>query len=80
MDLSPWRQPLADPLLVKSAGLGEPTSRGREPMVGGGWGGGTHPGFGYPLQNGQRELWLSVLSSLEKEGLSLTQVLSEEGL
>ena len=29
-------------------------------------GGGTHPGFGYPLQNGPRELWLSTQSKLEK--------------
>ena len=41
-------------------------------------GGGTHPGFGYPLQNGPQELWLSTQSRLEKE-LSLTQVLSEGG-
>ena len=43
-------------------------------------GGGTHPGFGYPLQNGPRELWLSTRSRLEKGGLSLTQVLSAGGL
>ena len=41
--------------------------------------GGTHPGFGYPLQNGPRELWLSTQSRLEKGGLSLTQVLWEAG-
>ena len=43
----------------------------------GGGGGGTHPGFWYPLQNRPRELWLSTRSKLEKGGLSLTQVLSE---
>ena len=32
-------------------------------------GGGTHPGFGYPLQNGSQELWLSTRSRLEKGGL-----------
>ena len=45
-----------------------------------GGGGGTHPGFGYPLQNGPQELWLSMQSMLEKGGLSLTLVLSEWGL
>ena len=33
-------------------------------------GGGTHPGFGYPLQNRPRELWLSMRSRLEKSRLS----------
>ena len=33
---------------------------------------GTHPSFGYPLQNGARELCLSPWSRLEKGGLSLS--------
>ena len=45
-----------------------------------GRGGGTHPGSGYQLQIGSRELWLSMQSRLEKGGLSLTQVLSEESV
>ena len=32
-------------------------------------GGGTPPGFGYPLQKGPRELWLSTRSRLEKGGV-----------
>ena len=52
------------------------------PLHGGMWpregGGCTHPGSGYQLQIGPRELWLSMQSRLEKGGLSLTQVLSEE--
>ena len=35
-------------------------------------GGGTHPGFGYPQQQGSRELWLSMQSRQENGGLSLT--------
>ena len=31
-------------------------------------GGGTYSGFGYLLQNGPRELWLSTQSRLEKRG------------
>ena len=34
----------------------------------GGGGGGTHTGFGYPLQNSPRELWLSTRSRPEKGG------------
>ena len=45
----------------------------------GGGGALTLPGFGYPLQNGPQELWLSTRARLEKGGLSLTQVLSEGG-
>ena len=41
---------------------------------GDGGGGGTHPGFGYPLENGPRKLWLSTWSRLGKGELSLTQV------
>ena len=35
---------------------------------GGPGGGGTHPGFGYALENGALELWLSTQSRLEKRG------------
>ena len=38
-------------------------------------GGGTHPGFGCPLENVTQKLLLSMRSMLEKRGLSLTQVL-----
>ena len=43
-------------------------------------GGVTHPVFEYPIQNGSRELLLSIRSRLEKGGLSLTQELTEGGL
>ena len=36
-------------------------------------GGGTHPGFGYPLKNGPQELWLSMRSRLEKKGGGLLE-------
>ena len=42
--------------------------------------GGTHPGFGYPLQNRPRDLRLSTRSRPEKERLSLTQELPGGGL
>ena len=45
-----------------------PTQTVLSPRGAGGGGGGTHPGFGYPQQNGSRELWLSMRSRQRKRG------------
>ena len=55
-------------------------SGGFDTLVGGG-GGGTHPGFRQPLQNGAQELWLSMCYRLggKKGGVTNQRIFKKGG-